>query len=420
MQTSPLKLGLRLGKNTLWLFLARFGAQILMMAFTVIVARRLGEVGLGQYAFVASAVFLANAFTSFGSDMLIIREIAARKDFTLLPAALAVQLALAAVFVALLIAVAPALPRQADEAVRALQIYSVALFPLAFFTVCSAVLRGYEYMDVIMWLNLATAVLQLTGAWLIVQPGSSVVHLAWLLLGCQTAVALLAAYLCLARIPELRRRYTVSRRAIWRLVRASAPIALLGLLGMLFQKLTVYMLATLDGAAVTGWYSAAMRTVDASKMGHAAVFGALFPAMSLVQDGAGRQAPQWQRIFSYSWKFLLALAVLAALALFSLADLLISLLYGADFAASVPALRILAWTLIPYTINTYLSLAYLSAAEERRVVVALAGGLAALAVLNAAWIGRYGLIGACWATLAGAWVQSGIFGLQIMPWRIVR
>lgn len=265
-----------------------------------------------------------------------------------------------------------------------------------------------------MWLNLATAVLQVTTAWFIIQPGGSVVTLAWLLLGCQTAVTLLAAYVTLTQIPEIGRFWRVSGPSVRRLVRASAPIALLGLLGMLYQRLTVYLLATFDGAAVTGGYSAAMRLVEAAKMGHIALFGALFPAMSLVHNAADQEARQWQSVFAFSWKLLLALAGLAALVLFLLAAALVPLLYGRDFAASIPALRILAWTLIPYTLNTYLSLAYLSAGQERRVAAALAGSLLVLAVLNLAWIGRYGLIGACWAALAAEWIQSAIFGLQFV------
>lgn len=417
MQTSALKLGLRIGKNTLWLFLGRVGTQVLMMMFTIIVARRLGEVGLGEYAFIASTIFLANTVTSFGNDMLIIREIAAKKDFSLLPASLVVQLALSAISVALILLTAPLLPLQTDEVVRALQIYSFVLFPLSFYTVFSAALRGYEYMNSYMWLNLVIAMLNVTTAWFIIQPGSSIVILAWLLLVSQTAVTVLAAYICLTQISELCHFWHVSRKSIWRLLCISAPIALLGLLGMLYQKVSVTMLATLAGAAVTGLYSAAIRVVEASKIGHVALFGALYPAMALVQNGTGELKNQWQHIFAFSWKLLLALGGLTSLILFLLAIYLIPLLYGSNYSTSIPALRILAWTLIPYTLNTYLSVSYLSAGKERHIIPALSGSLLGLVVLNLVWIPRFGLIGVCWATLAAEWIQSTIFGLNVIKAR---
>ena len=48
------------------------------------------------------------------------------------------------------------------------------------------------------------------------------------------------------------------------------------------------------------------------------------------------------------------------------------------------------------------------------MAAALTVSLSTSVVLNLSWIGPYGLSGACWAVLAAEWIQSGIFGLQIM------
>lgn len=383
-----------------------------MVLFTVFLARRLGEVGLGQYAFISAVIFVANVITSFGTDMLIVREIAARRDLTLLPTTLALQLGFSLACVTIIIIAAPTIPRQSPETVRALQIYSIALIPLAFYTVFSAALRGFEYMHLYMWLNLVTASLQAGLVWFVIQPGSSLLNLVWLLVGVQTAVAVLSAVFCLARIPGFHLLGRITSGGILKLLRASAPIAVLGLLGMLYQKLSIYMLATLDGAAATGWFSAAMRAVEASKIGHIALFGAMFPAMSQANTAPTQQARQWQNLFSFSWKLLLLLAGLASLALFSFAIVLVPLLYGPGFEPAIPVLRILAWMLIPYTINTYLTLALLSAGQERRIGVALLGSLLVLTLLNFAWIRPFGLVGACWAALLAECVHAGILILQ--------
>ena len=90
----------QLAKNSLWLILSRFGAQGLAVVFTILLARRLGIEGFGTYAFIAAIIFVANALTTFGTDMLLIREIAAQGGLSRLPSALIVQLVLSILFIA--------------------------------------------------------------------------------------------------------------------------------------------------------------------------------------------------------------------------------------------------------------------------------------------------------------------------------
>src|SRR4029077_13051858 len=63
-------------RNTAWLFGGRVLAQALAVGLTVLLAARLGVAGLGQYALVSAVVLLANVGTTFGTDMVLIREIA--------------------------------------------------------------------------------------------------------------------------------------------------------------------------------------------------------------------------------------------------------------------------------------------------------------------------------------------------------
>jgi O-antigen/teichoic acid export membrane protein len=109
---------------------------------------------------------------------------------------------------------------------------------------------------------------------------------------------------------------------------------------------------------------------------------------------------------------LLALAVAAAAALSVLADPLVAFLYGPAFGSAGGALRILAWTLVPYTASSYLSLALVAARRERPVTEALVGGLAVLVALSVWLIPTAGLLGSCWATLT-----AETFLATLLVWR---
>jgi len=404
-----------LGRNILWLVFSRFGTQALAVVFTVIVARRLGSRGFGEYAFIAAAIFLGNALTTFGTDMLLIREIAASNQLSRLPAALLLQLGLSGIFIAAVLLVAPVLPNQSPAVVAGLEIYSFALLPLAFFSVFTTALRGLQLMDAYTLLNLAVNLLPAAAAWLFIHAGSSVVSLAVILLIVQVAGAVIAGWICMAHIPGFWQAWRFSLPDTIILIKMVAPIALIALIGILYQKISIAMLSTLTGPAVTGWFSAALRVLEASKTVHLAAFTALYPAMALAAGGrpAGEAglpggAP-WRGSFRLSWKFLLLGAGLVSTALFFLAAPLTGFLYGGDFAPSGPALKLLAWVLIPFTVNTFYSLYNLANHKEKLVMGVQLAGLVALVSLNAWWIPKWGLSGACLAAILAESAQAAIY-----------
>jgi O-antigen/teichoic acid export membrane protein len=399
--------GRRIAKNAVWLLLGRVGAQALAMLFAILVARRLGEAGLGQYATITSVIFLGNLTTTFGTDMLIIRELAGKRDLSMLPAALLVQLALSLPFIAIVFFLAPYFPNQDTQTIQALHLYSLALVPLAFFSVFSSALRGFERMDTFTWLNLANgAVLILLAAFALTST-SSIITLAWLLLIAQCVSALLAGWFCLSQIPAFAKAWRTSRSAVTRLLRLSAPIAVLALLGALYQRMAIFQLSALRGAVDTGIFSAALRLMEAAKIGHVAILSAMFPAMSQAAI-VGSKPDEYRAMFRSALIVLLGLSLVLALALFSFANPLLTILYGAQFSASAPALRALAWVLLPMAVSHYLSLQLLAQAAERAIMLALA--VSTLALAAAIWFAlpAFGLPGVGWSMLAAEILQATI------------
>ncbi len=406
-------LGRRVAKNTAWLLVGRLGSQGLAMLFAIVIARRLGSMGLGQYAFITSVIFLGNLTTTFGTDMLIIREMAAKRGLSLLPAALILQLGLSVPFIVLVYWVAPGLPNQTGEAILALRLYSLALIPLAFYSVFSSALRGVERMDSFTWLNLLNGFLLVGLGYLIIRPDTSVVSLSIVLLAVQTLCALAAAILCIAQIPGFGQVWKVTRQSLARLVTLSAPIAVLGLLGALYQRMAVYLLTIFQGAAATGSFSAALRLMEAAKIGHIALLSALFPAMAQATHGhVDRRA--FQKMFSSSLSLLLAFAVVLALVLFVFAGPLVVLLYGAEFESAVPTLKALAWVLIPVTYSYYLSLMLLAANGERFIMLALAVSTIVLVALIVLGLPRWGVAAVGWGVLIAESIQAIIL---LLIWR---
>jgi O-antigen/teichoic acid export membrane protein len=393
-------------KNSLWLLLARIGTQGMAALFTILLARRLGSSGFGEYAFIAAIIFVGNMLTTFGTDMSLIREIAGHDDLSFLPASLFIQLVLSFMFIGITWSAAPFIPNQSADAVLALRIYSFALIPLALFTVFTTALRGKQFMVAYTWLNLIGSFLQLAIVWFFLRKGESLIVLAVLLLLNQIIVALFGAVICHFRIQGFWSGWYFAMKDVSRLLKISAPLALLAVIAMVYQRLSVILLSIISGPMMTGWFSVAQRTVEASKTGHVAIFTALYPAMAQSRN----------ETFHLPWILLLFGAGFGAVILSMLARPLTRILFGVEYEASVPALQILAWMLIPYTISTFLTLKFVALDREMPVLRASLASLVMLGALGLWWIPRGGLAGASGSALIAESVQAGLLYLQ---WKAV-
>ncbi len=394
----------RFARNSLWLLIARVGAQASMVIVTYLLARRLGTAGFGEYAFIATAIVIGNTLTTFGSDMHLIREIAAKSELSELSPVLFLQLLLSFLFIGFVYLLAPYLPNQTPETVLALKVYSFALIPLAFFTVFTSALRGAQKMTAYAWLNLLIPVIQVLAIFIFIQHGTNIVTLAYLLLLIQIAGAILGGVFCSANFPRFWIGIQFSLDKLMSLFVACLPIALIAILGIVYQKMSIALLSFLGAASTVGLFSAAARVVEAARMGHFAVFTALYPVMantSLDQDPL--------KVFKFSWFLLLGIACAGAVLIFLLAKPIVDIFFGAEYQSSISVLKILAFTLVPYTVNSFLSLVFLARKKEMVVLRVFIVSMLMLMILDLWFIPRSGQVGASWAILIAEIAQAILF-----------
>jgi len=405
MFSSPIA---RVGVNSFWLFLSRLASQVLAMLATIMIARFLGQAGFGQYAFFSAIIFTANIFTTFGTDTLLIREIASRHDVStpLLASSLWVQILLSALCITAIFLFSPHLVIGVPDSVLPLQIFSLSLIPLAFFSVYSALLRAYERMDLILLVNLWTTAGLAAGFWITLGHGGNLLSLVSVNLAVQIMAASMAAWLCHRHLPVFKLYQRVDFSMLNRVVRLGWPLALLAGLAVIYQRMGVFILSYQAGASATGWYSAAARIVEAFKFVHLAFFGALFPILARIASSnnySENRIGQHQSV-THPWRKwflrLVLFSLVASTGLTLLAAPVIHLLYGSGFLPSITALQILAWSLIPYTFSARFSLEMVTRRQENHVVIITVLSLACSALLNLALIPRFGVPGASLATVA--------------------
>lgn len=374
-------------RNSFWLLLARISAQLLGIVFVAVTARRFGAEVFGQLAVVTALVVIGNTFTTFGTDTFMIREISQTHNTELnFSAVLGLQLVLALVwwFASMLfIRNAPLL------------VYSLALFPLAFFSIFTTLLRGAERMDLFWLLSLANGFLQILAA---IFATSLQTLCLFMLLG-QILIAGIAYWVCVTPFPGLN---LFPLRDFRPLVVLVWPFAALSFIAILSQRLGILSVSAWLDNQSTGLFSAAFRLVDGLKVFHFALLGALLPNLS-------RRAGFARRDLTRAFLVLLAISLTIVLVVSIFDSLIIKTIFGARFLIAAPILQILVWSLIPYSISSVLALKFVVTHAEQTLLKATIVSLASMMFFYSWLVPTYTLIGAAWAALMGECLQAALF-----------
>jgi len=403
----------RIGLNSFWLLAARIVSLSLGLLFSALLARALGQAGLGQFAFISATLFVGNAATTFGLDTLLQRDAAAARASATLDAALPqtisavllIQLSLSAAYITLLWLVAPRLPNQTAATLPALGLAAVALVPLAFSTIYSAILRANERMADFLAFNLVTGTVTAAGGVLLFATGGGLIAASGVLLVAQTAGALAAAALC-RRAVALRWRWVWPTRAtVRRALRLGGALAALMLFSVLYQRSGVMLLSLINGDAAAGAYSAAARVMEALKLLPGAFFGAMFPVLARAAFERDVDREATRRLYTRAFAVLLALCFALAAGTALAAPIVIRLLFGSGYEAAASVLRIMCLSLLPTVATFRLSFDLVVHGRERIAAASMALTLLVGGTATAWLIARAGVTGAAWGLVIGELAQ---------------
>ena len=437
------------------LLLLAYGFQALVSLIIVgIVARYLGQAGLGRYAFIITFIELFTAIVDMGMNRILVREIAkGSNDSTRLTSAiwtLRLALALAVFVVVALLA--------ANNGDPYLWLATIAFFVAQVIylqgDVFAAMFQGYQRMEYTFWSILVAQVLLLTFTLAVV----------WLNLGLVALFAarifansgrflylwgtsrrkgyaqahfmpavLAGAALALRQAPNtlaLWRRQggeaarvqfdRAGARAVkhwqdailaWHLLVESLPVGISLLLHSYIWRagvvLTVLWLGKEQGDLVNGVLYGPLRVVQQMHILPGAFAAALLPALS---SRVTNRMDEFDAAFAKSLKLFVALSLLLALAFTFLAAPIVRLLLGAeiDLTTAEQVLAWLGWVIVFYYPNWLYSVTLVALGRQKIETLGLILGLAA--GLAVAWwaIPRYYAMGVVYGILTAEGVLFAV------------
>jgi O-antigen/teichoic acid export membrane protein len=399
------RLASRTLRNSVLVVGARAVAKLGVFVVVVLLLRHLGDESYGRFAAMVVYVTLLGVVADLGLQTVFIRDVSrdrrllARYLANLLSARLLLSVAALVLLAGILRVASPQLFP-----------YTVAAFVLLLTTSYSSLLRAVFYIrgrliyeaiaiigEAIVLLILVVVAIRRTASW---------DAFLWVYAGSYLFTCLFA-YIVLRWRWQEHVALKLEPGLLRSLLAAGIPLALGFTIVTIYAQVDVVLLQLFKGFRVVGWYSAANRFVDAVAWIPQSAMGAVFPALSMVSAG---QRGHLAFAYEKSYKMLALLGLPLAVGIGVTAPSLIHLAAPSGFDPAIPALQILAPSIVLLFVNN--AFIYTLTAMNRQLdftrlcLVTLAVNLA----LNLALIPPYGYLGAAVAStltelalLVGGW-----------------
>jgi O-antigen/teichoic acid export membrane protein len=384
--------------------IADIGGKLATAALFIVLARTVGAADYGVWTFAFSFAILLTIPGSIGQDIVLTREVARdhdRLDDYFADAMVSrVVLTFPVLVIALITASVADMSAQTRLVVLLLGVGCIldGLLHLVF-----AVFQAFERLGAVPVILMTQRWGTTLGALLALALGQGVAVVAGIYAAC-AAVALVLGLVLINRL-LVRPRFRFSRWAWARLMRQAVPIGIASVAFYVLLRIDTAMLALFQPAADVGMYGAAYRLLETTMFVSWSVNAAVLPVLSRLSPTS---EPTVGFVYGRALKLVLALTLPVAVGAFVLADPLIELLYGAEYAPAATALRLLVPAIVLYPVSMLSSSLLYAQGRSKIVAYAYLGVLAENVALNLVLLPAHSFRGAALGTSISEVLVAGI------------
>lgn len=394
-------------KNTIALSAPNWANPFVSLLLVYVLSRRLGVEGMGQYALLSSYLSVFTTIASLGLGGLIVREISRNPEeiHTLTVNSLLFGL-LSSLIAIIIMDSITGLLHYDRELLLALIIGSVSLIPAScsrFMESAFLAVERTEFIALGQFFDNLTKVILCT---IFVLLGHGIVAISTMTVLARVLGLGLLLIFYLNTIGILRVKLD---RNVWAMLLKGSPTFLgIAIFSSIYLNIDVILLSKLANVSSVGIYSAASKINQLCVIVPTALSFAVLPTFS---RSFVHGLDSLRKKTELSIHYILVICLPLTAGIIVLANRLIFLIYGQEFAGSAPILRLIAPSLVFYSLTLILSQA-LIAANYQRIDLAINIVAAILAVgLNCLLIPRFAEFG---AALAGVFTVLIFAILQII------
>lgn len=402
-------------KNTSWLF----GEKILRMTVGLFVAvwvtRYLGPEKFGLFSYAQSFVGLFVVIATLGLDSIVVRELVnneKKRDEIL---GTAFYLKLIGAFSVIFILVVALLFTE-----HSLQV-NIFIFIISFGTVFQSVnvidyyLQSKVLSKYVVYSNVITLFTSSLIKVLLIFYEAPLMYFVFVILIDAVVFALWQLYFY-THLKFKVRKWKFNKTLAKSMLRESLPLIIAGVINSVYMKVDQVMINSLLGSVEVGYYSSAVRLSEVWFGIGVVICNSLFPAILNAKKISERL--YYERIYKL-FQLLVVISYLLSFAVYFLSDYIIVGLYGDAFknASSVLAIHIFSAIFVYLGVSSGRWLI-----SEGKTKLNLYRNLIALLIniiLNVAFINKFGIVGAAYASLISYAVGFYLFDLLLRETRLI-
>ena len=390
--------------------------KVLAFIFNVYVVRRLGDAHFGRYSTVLAYVAIFAMFTDLGTSTLSVREMARKEENIawMVPDIMALRAVLSVIAIVCAVLSAWLLGKTTDV-VLGIFLASCGLLLYAFQGPLDSMMIARERLDFSSAFRLLNQVVFMILGTTLLLVGVGYIGLVLASLAGVVAMGLASAYVARR---ALRLHFERPNPHHWLpLLRASFPFGLMGIVGDFAQRFdTVFMSFVLTDSAV-GWYNVPYNLIMMMLLLAQSLAISMYPTLVREYD-SGRGSIQ--DTVPRALRYLLLLSLPISVGGMLLADRVIILLYGQEFAPAVPVMRILVWALPFMFVSEILGRAGVAMHLEKKMVkFAIIRAVIGVG-LTVALVPGFGVVGAAIAAVITWLVKIVLASMVIGPSRLFK
>lgn len=382
-------------RNTVLLAFFEIANPLLSLLLIGSLSRSLGAAGLGTYNLLLNFFFVAHSFTSLGLNTLITRDVSRdpKKAASYLCSSSALGIVISVLMAVALTFVLPA-AGYGPTVAQCGWLVGLSLLPSIILLYSESIFIACEKIQFIVCLAMIENLLRVLSGVYLIHSGFGVTSLIASFTAFRYLTLILNLWAFHVHISPLT--WTFQSEVVRDLARSVPVFGTILIVATLYLRTDVFLLSKMATLAAVGYYTAAYRLFSIAQVIPKSFNTSIFPVFSNLFS---QSTTSFHRAKGISIRYILIVVLPIAAGIHGLADQFIRLLYGPEFGPAIPALRIIIWTLIPYSITRVLASSLF--ASNRQVVDLRVNSVALVfnVSLNLVLIPPYGAVGCAWATL---------------------
>ena len=400
-------------KNAKWIIACKIVQSILQFIVGMLCARYLGPSNYGLINYAASIVAFAMPLMKLGLDAILVYELvnSPEKEGEIMGTSLVLNVVSGTICMIGVTLISTAMNWGDIETIIVCSLYSLSIIFAAFemiqYWFQYKLLSKYSSVTML----LAYVVVSAYKIFLLATKKS----VYWFALSHSVEFGIIGTILIFIYAKKTGRGFSFSLNRAKSMINRSKHYILAAMMIVLIQNTDHIMLTIICGKSENGFYSAAITCVTIFQFVYVALVDSFRP---MILSKKKENSAEYYNNISRLYGITLYTAIVQCMAYVVLAEFIIYILYGNDYANAVPVLRSLVFYFV-FSVMGLVRNVWILAEEKQKYlwVINLSGALLNI-VLNAIMIPFWGAIGAAIASLITQLFANFVLGFIIKPLRI--